>query len=62
MKIGVVIPSLNEAEALKKLLQSIEAQLTSELELMVAVVDGLSQDNSKQVVEEFSENYSRATN
>lgn len=54
MKIGVVIPSLNEANALGKLLSSIEVQLTDDMDVLVVVVDGHSADNSKIMFKEFS--------
>lgn len=54
MKIGVVIPSLNECDSLRLLLNSIEAQMNDKDEILISIVDGLSTDGTKEMVEEFS--------
>jgi glucosyl-dolichyl phosphate glucuronosyltransferase len=54
MKLNVIIPTYNRAESLSRTLQSIlEAEVPTNLEIKVAVIDNNSSDNTKNTVERF---------
>ena len=53
LKVSIIIPTLNEAEALPNLFRSISAQTYSNIE--VIVIDAMSEDGTARVVKEFGD-------
>ena len=57
MKVSIVIPCRNEEHYIGKCLQSIIDSDYHKNLLEVFVADGLSKDNSRNIIEQFSEKY-----
>lgn len=53
-KISIIIPIINEAETIGKLIQHLLDNSTSDQIADIIIVDGGSSDNSKSIVEDFS--------
>ena len=68
MKLSVVIPTLNEEECIGQVMDELSAALEGKVEFEVVVVDGMSQDRTREialskgavVVEEARRGYGRA--
>lgn len=56
-KISVVIPCRNEEKFIKKCLDSVVSQNYPKENLEVLVVDGASQDRTREIIQRYSENY-----
>ncbi len=60
MKLNIVIPTYNRAESLRKTLLSLAiAELPSNFEIVVTVVDNNSTDKTRQIVEEMTAHFSK---
>jgi len=55
--VSVVIPMLNEAANIRRCVESILAQTYPEERLEVIVVDGISEDGSRDILQQLSEKY-----
>ena len=58
IKITVIIPCYNEEQHIEKCLESIINSDYNEKLIEVLVVDGMSKDNTRSMVEKFSKKYS----
>lgn len=53
-KVSVIIPCLNEEKYIRQCILSLQAEQSAELELEILVIDGGSQDNTLQILQELS--------